>query len=99
RVDLRVEPFNHSTAASVDDHGWGSIATASLGAEFNPFTLPGLRAGLDIELGYVATSAITLHASPSDRGPSDRTIDTPLASIGPRALGGGSGRMGGHLDF
>jgi hypothetical protein len=98
RIDLRIAP-GATGAASVDDRGWGSLATASLGTELDLINVPSVRAGVGVELGYVATSAITLHAYPSDRGAPDRSIETSYASIGHLDLHGWTLRIGGHLDF
>lgn len=99
RVALQIAPAGAPSMASVDDHGWGAIASASLGAELEPIALPKFRLGVGMELGYVATSAVEMHAYPSGRGDPDLTIETAYASVGRLSLGGWSLRIGGHLSF
>ena len=99
RVALQIAPTGEPSMASVDDHGWGAIASASVGAELEPVATSRLRLGVGVELGYVATGAVEMHAYPSGRGDPDLSIETAYASIGRLNLGGWSLRVGGHLSF
>ncbi len=99
RVSLQIAPTGQPEMASVDDHGWGRMAAASLGLEVEPLSTPRFRLGFGAELGYVATSGVTMHAYPSDRGDPDLTIETAFASIGHLDLDGWSLRISGHISF
>lgn len=83
----------------VDDHGWGSVSAASLGAEFAPVATRRFRLGVGAEVGYVATSAIAMHAYPGDRPDGDLAIATTYASIGHLDLGGWALRFSVHAAF
>lgn len=85
--------------ASVDDHGWGRIATASLGAEIDPIAQPQLRLGFSFDVGYVATSGVEMHAYPSNRPDPDRSIETAYESVGRLSLDGWMMHFGAHLSF
>jgi hypothetical protein len=99
RTDLTIAPIGAPQMASVDDHGWGRIATASLGAELEPIATRSVRLGVGLEVGYVATSVVELHASPSNRPDPDRSIETAYESIGRLDLDGWQLRFGAHLSF
>jgi hypothetical protein len=99
RAAVAITDMYAPTVMPVDDHGWGSIASASLGAEVTPVDTRVFRLGVGIEAGYVATSAITLHAYPGDRPSTDLSIATTYAAIGTLDLGGWSMRFGVHAAF
>jgi hypothetical protein len=99
RRSLTIAPAGPAQMASVDDAGWGRVAAGSIGADFEPVVAPQLHLGLGVELGYVATSAVEMHAYPSDRGNPDLTIQTAFASVGQLDLDGWSLRITGHLSF
>jgi hypothetical protein len=98
-VSLTIAPTARPRMASVDDHGWGRLASASLGAEIEPLKLPILHLGFGAEVGYVTTSSVDMHAYPSDRGAPDLTIQTAFASVGHLDLDGWSLRITAHLVF
>jgi len=90
----------HTAAiAPVDDHGWGAIATAALGAEIEPVTTRTFRLGLGVEVGYTATSAVELFTYPKDKPDPDLSIDTTYASLGHLDLDGWTLRVGMHASF
>lgn len=97
RAALAIAPGGQM--ASVDDHGWGRIAAASLGAEVDPIALPELRLGFSLDVGYVATSGVELHAYPSNRPDPDRSIETAYESVGRLSLDGWMMHFGAHLSF
>jgi hypothetical protein len=99
RVDLTIGPVGAAQMASVDDHGWGRIATATLGVDFDPITTRTMSLGVGVDAGYVATSAVEMHAYPSNRPDPDRSIETAYESIGHLDLDGWSLRIGAHLSF
>jgi hypothetical protein len=99
REALKIEDVNSLTLAPVDDHGWGAIATAALGAEIEPIATPSFRFGVGVEVGYTATSAIQLFTYPSDRPDPDLSIDTTYASLGHLDLDGWTLRVGMHASF
>lgn len=99
RTDLAIAPDTNPEMKSVDDHGWGRIATATIGADFQPITTRNFALGVGMELGYVATSAVTMHAYPSNRPDPELSIQTAFASIGHVDLDGWSLRIGVHMSF
>lgn len=99
RTDLAIAPEQDPAMKSVDDHGWGRIATATIGADFQPVHTRAFALGVGMELGWVATSAVTMHAYPSDRPDPDLSIETAFASIGHVDLGGWTMRIGVHASF
>jgi hypothetical protein len=99
RTDLRVAPIEAPEMASVDDHRWGRVATASLGLELDAVHVSSFALGVGLELGYVETSAVTMHAYPSDRPDPNASIETTYASIGHVDLDGWSLRFGVHAAF
>jgi hypothetical protein len=99
RTDLFIAPLDAPTMASVDDHRWGRVATASLGVELDAVHVPSFALGVGVELGYVETSAVTMHAYPSDRPDPNASIETAYASIGHLDLDGWSLRIGVHAAF
>ena len=99
RTDLSIAPEQNPEMKSVDDHGWGRIATATIGADFQPVHTKLFALGVGMELGWVATSAVTMHAYPSDRPDPDLSIETAFASIGHVDLGGFTMRIGVHASF
>jgi len=99
RTDLWIAPDAESDLASVDDHRWGKVATASAGLDLDAVHTPSFALGLSVELGYVETSALTMHAYPSDRPDPNASIETTYASIGHLDLDGWSLRAGLHAAF
>jgi hypothetical protein len=99
RTDLRIAPMSSPEMASVDDHRWGSVATATVGLELDAVHVQSFALGLGLELGYVETSAVTMHAYPSDRPDPNASIETTYASIGHLDLDGWSLRFGMHMAF
>jgi hypothetical protein len=99
RTDLAIAPESNPEMKSVDDHGWGRIATATIGGEFQPVHTRSFALGVGLELGWVATSSVTMHAYPSDRPDPDLSIETAFASIGHLDLHGFTMRIGVHASF
>lgn len=99
RVAVTLADLYTTELTPVDDHGWGTVSAASLGAEFAPVALQKFRLGVGAEVGYVATSAIALHAYPSDRPDGDLSIATTYASIGHLDLDGWAFRFSVHAAF
>ncbi|HEU0037478.1 MAG TPA: hypothetical protein VFQ53_43000 [Kofleriaceae bacterium] len=66
----------------VDDHAWGTYASASVGLDFALYEGPRVRVALGSELGYVVTAPASLRALPDDRPDTDLSVPTTFASIG-----------------
>jgi len=66
----------------VDDHSWGMLGAASLGADLALADKPRFRLGLGVDLGYTVASPASLRALPGDRPSEDLSIPTTYASIG-----------------
>jgi hypothetical protein len=66
----------------VDDHGWAPYAAASLGAELTLLRGKRLTASLGLDVGYLVTVPVELHALPGDRPDEDLSIATEFAGIG-----------------
>ena len=99
RTDLLIAPMDEPDLASVDDHRWGKVATASVGLDLDAVHTQSFALGLGLELGYVETTALTMHAYPSDRPDPNASIETTYASIGHLDLDGWSLRFGMHAAF
>jgi len=98
-VDLSIAPSGQPQMASVDDGGWARTLAGSVGAEIEPIAMPQVRLGFGMELGYLATSGVEMHASPTNAPDPDRSIETAYQSIGHLDLDGWTLRISAHLGF
>ncbi|MGN6106452.1 MAG: hypothetical protein ACTHU0_15205 [Kofleriaceae bacterium] len=73
---------------TASDARWGAAGTAALGVELFPIAHPSVSLGIQLELGYAATSGIAL--TPSANRADDGTLRLPVerASLGELDLGG-----------
>ena len=99
RASLRVSDMYMAGAVPIDDAGWGSVAALAATANFEPLISPHVNLGFSVDVGYVATSGVELHAYPSDRPDANHSIDTAYASIGHLDLQGWSMRIGMNASF
>jgi len=66
----------------VDDHHWAPYAAASLGGDLRLFHGKHVTASLGVDVGYLVTVPVELHALPGDRPDADLSIETAFAGIG-----------------
>ena len=88
---------------AIADSGNGMVAGAGLGLAVLPRLTPSDRGafhlGVEIELGYQASTATTIHAYPENRPAEDLTIPSRYASLGDLDLDGWTLRMGVTIGF
>ncbi len=73
---------------SATDQGWGAITSATAGLELYAVRKPQFGFGVRFELGAVATSSISLTATPADDGGKTLELDMMAASLGSLNLSG-----------
>jgi hypothetical protein len=73
---------------AASDHGWGATTQASLGLDLFAIRRPQLSLGLRLELGYVATSPVSLTAAPSSGSDGTLQLEMSAASLGSLNLSG-----------
>ncbi len=79
KTSLKVEEAGMTPA---DDAHWAPYAAASLGTEFRFTTSKRLDISLGVDVGYIMTVPVELHALPGDRPEEDLSIATTFAGIG-----------------
>ena len=80
RTDISIGQDGAMTA--IADHGWGVIATGTIGLELDVLRGRTRYLALAADLGYVVTSPITIRAYPRDRPDEDLAIPTTYWSLG-----------------
>lgn len=101
RTHVAIRQMNVASGIADVETTFG--AQAALGVSLLPRMTsrdsPAVFLGLDVELGYQATTAMTVYATPEDRPAPELTIPAAYASLGDLDLSGWTLRIGTAIGF
>jgi hypothetical protein len=75
-------------AHTASDHGWGATSQAALGIDLLAVRRPTFALGLRLELGYIATTPVSLTAAPAPGSDGTLQLEMTAASLGTLNLSG-----------